>query len=112
RVVLDRELPDASEQAVADATTVFEGELPGLGRWEFDDVDARAVVQPTLTILGGDSDAIGRRFGDAHRWLLANLPNAEEVVLPGMTHLPQLQDPKAPAAAITSFWSRHPMSMG
>jgi pimeloyl-ACP methyl ester carboxylesterase len=112
RPILDRELPGAFEQAVIDATTVFEGELPGLGRWSFGEAEAGRIDQPTLSILGGDSDAIGRRFGDAHRWLLATLPNAEEVVLPGMTHLPQMQDPRATADAITSFWSRHPMSSG
>ncbi len=112
REILDRELPGAFDQAVVDATTAFHGELPGLGRWPFEEADARTVAQPTLTILGGDSDAIGRRFGDAHRWLLATLPNAEQVVLPGMTHLPQMQDPQATAAATTSFWARHPMSQG
>ncbi len=110
RPILDRALPGAFEQAVADATTVFEGELPGLGRWSFGETEARTIDQPTLSILGGDSDAIGRRFGDAHRWLLATLPNVEEIVLPGMTHLPQMQDPGVTAAAITNFWSRHPSS--
>lgn len=111
RETLDRELPGAFAQAVADAKTVFVGELPGLGRWRIDEVTAATIAQPTLSILGGDSDAIGRRFGDAHRWLLATLPNAEEVVLPGMTHLPQMQDPQATAAAITHFWAHHPMSV-
>jgi pimeloyl-ACP methyl ester carboxylesterase len=112
RAILDQELPEAFDQAVTDASTVFKSELPGLGRWSFDEADARTIDQPTLSILGGDSDAIGRRFGDAHRWLLATLLNAEENVLPGMTHLPQMQDPRATADAITSFWSRHPMSSG
>lgn len=110
RPVLDAALPGAFDQAVADARTVFAGELPGLDGWSFAEADACGIDQPTLSILGGDSDAIGRRFGDAHRWLLATLPNAEEVELPGMTHLPQMQDPTVTAAAITSFWSRHPMS--
>ena len=110
RPVLDAELPGAFEQAVADASTVFEGELPGLGRWSFDEAAARTINLPTLTILGGDSDAIGRRFGDAHRWLLATLPNADEVVLPGMTHLPQMQDPAFVAGAISRFWTAHPIS--
>jgi pimeloyl-ACP methyl ester carboxylesterase len=109
RPTLDHHLPGAFDQAVADATTVFEGELPGLLVWPFGEADARRIAQPVLSILGGDSDAIGRRFGDAHRMLLATLPNAEEVVLPGMTHLPQMQDPSLTAAAIVHFWSRHPM---
>lgn len=110
RPVLDRALPGAFAQAVVDAGTVFKGELPGLGRWSFSEADARRIGQPTLSILGGDSDAIGRRFGDAHRWLLATLPNAEEVVLSGMTHLPQMQDPSTTTDALTRFWSRHPIS--
>jgi pimeloyl-ACP methyl ester carboxylesterase len=110
RPVLDAALPGAFDQAVADARSVFAGELPGLDRWSFAEADARTIDQPALSILGGDSDAIGRRFGDAHRWLLATLPNAEEVELPGMTHLPQMQDPAATAASIASFWARHPMA--
>ncbi len=111
RPVLDRLLPGAFDQAVADASTVFEGELPGLLHASFGDLEAKRVIQPTLSILGGDSDAIGRRFGDAHRMLLASLPNAEEVVLPGMTHLPQMQGPHVTAEALTSFWARHPIAM-
>ena len=109
RSVLDRHQPGAFEQAVADAGTVFRGELPGLQRWPFGEAEARGITQPTLSILGGDSDAIGRRFGDAHRMLLASLPNAEGVVLPGTTHLPQMQDPQATAEALVAFWSRHPL---
>ena len=109
RPVLDRHLPGAFEQAVADSGTVFQGELPGLQRWPFGETEARRITQPTLSILGGDSDAIGRRFGDAHRMLLASLPNAEEAVLPGTTHLPQMQDPQATAEALVAFWSRHPL---
>lgn len=112
RPSLDQALPGAFEQAVADAGAVFDGELPSLGRWSFDETEARRITQPTLSVLGGDSDALGRRFGDAHRWLLATLPNAEEIILPGMTHLPQVQDPKVTAGAIASFWTRHPMSNG
>jgi pimeloyl-ACP methyl ester carboxylesterase len=112
RPILDWALPGAFQQAVADARTVFEGELPGLGRWSFGEAEAQTIERPTLTILGGDSDAIGRRFGDAHRWLLATFPNAEEVVLPGMTHLPQMQDPAATANAISGFWARHRMPKG
>lgn len=109
RAVLDRALPGAFEQAVADASTVFQRELPGLLRWSFGEAEARRINHPVLSILGGDSDAIGRRFGDAHRMLLASLPNAEEVVLPGTTHIMQLQDPNATAAALTDFWARHQM---
>jgi pimeloyl-ACP methyl ester carboxylesterase len=109
RPTLDRHLPSAFDQAVLDAKTVFQGELPGLLHWRFGEADARRVTQPVLSILGGDSDAIGRRFGDAHRWLLATLPNAGEVVLLGMTHLPQMQDPSLTAAALVAFWARHPI---
>ncbi len=109
RPTLDRLLPGVFDQAVADSPTVFLAELPGLLRWPFGEAEARRITQPTLSILGGDSDALGRRFGDAHRFLLAHLPNAEEVVLPGMTHLPQLQDSALTAAALIDFWARHPM---
>lgn len=107
RATLDRVLPGAFAQAVADAATSFESEFPGLLDWHFDESEARRVSQPTLSVLGGESEALGRRFGEAHRLLLAWLPQAEGFVLPGATHFMQVQDPPALAAALATFWARH-----
>ena len=106
---LERVLPGATAQAVADAGTWFERELPGQLAWRFGEAEARRLTPPALSVLGGESDALWSRFGETHRLLLAWLPRAEGVVVPGTTHLMQLQDPRGVAAALAAFWARHPL---
>lgn len=109
RTSLDRLLPGAFRQAVADAGTWFECELPGLLEWQFGEAEARAIQQPALSVLGGESEALWARFGEAHRLLLTWLPRAEGVVLPRVAHFMQLQDPAGVAGALAAFWARHPI---
>jgi pimeloyl-ACP methyl ester carboxylesterase len=62
RAVLDRVLPGAFDQQVADAETFFEQELPALQQWSFRQEDAKRVIQPVLGVVGrGVSSWI--RFG-------------------------------------------------
>ena len=112
RAALERAAPGAIAQAVADAGTSFEGELPGLLAWRFGEAEGRRLRQPALAVLGGESGALGPRFGEAHRLLLAWLPHAEGAVLPGTTHLMHLEDPRGLAAALAAFWARHPLPAG
>jgi pimeloyl-ACP methyl ester carboxylesterase len=65
-----------------------------------------------VSVLGGESDALWSRFGETHRLLLAWLPHAEGVVLPGATHFMQLQDPRGMAEALAAFWARHGFPAG
>jgi pimeloyl-ACP methyl ester carboxylesterase len=109
RPVLDRILPGAFDQAVADAGTTF-GELPGLLAWTFGVAEARRVTQPVLSVLGGESGALSPRFAEAHAWMLASMPHAETAVLPGTTHMMQVQDSRATAGALAAFWARHAMA--
>jgi pimeloyl-ACP methyl ester carboxylesterase len=112
RATLDRVLPGAFAQAVADAGTWFERELPGQLGWRFGEAEARRISQPTLSVLGGGSDALWSRFGETHRLLLAWLPNTEGFVLPGATHLMQLEDPRGMAEVLAAFWARHQLPAG
>ncbi len=112
RATLERVLPGAFAQAVADAGTWFEYELPGQLGWRFGEAEARRIRQPTLSVLGGESDALWSRFGETHRLLLGWLPHAEGFVLPGTTHLMQIQDPRAMAEALAAFWARHRLPAG
>jgi pimeloyl-ACP methyl ester carboxylesterase len=109
RAALERSLPGAFAQAVADAGTWYECESSGQLDWRFGEVEARRITQPTLSVLGGESDALWSRFGETHRLLLAWLPHSEGFVLPGATHLMQLQDPRGIAEALAAFWARHPL---
>ena len=66
---LVRTVPDGVEQAVADAGTFFQTDLPGIQEWRFGPEEARRVTQPVLGVLGADSDAVmvSPLFGEASR---------------------------------------------
>jgi pimeloyl-ACP methyl ester carboxylesterase len=106
---LDQLLPDAFDQAVTDAETWFEHEMPGLLKWNFGEAEVRCIRQPTLSMLGGQSDALWPRFGEVHQLLLAHLPRAEAFVLPDAAHFLQLEDRRGMAEALAAFWARHPL---
>ncbi len=105
-------LPGAFAQAVADAGTWFEREVSGQLGWRFGEAEARRISQPTLSVLGGESDAFWSRFGETHQLLLAWLPYAEGFVLPGATHFMLLQDPRGMAEALGAFWARYRLPAG
>ena len=112
RATLDRVLPGAFAQAVADAGTWFEREASEQLAWRFGEEEARRISQPTLSVLGGESDALWSRFGETHRLLLEWLPHAEEFVLPGSTHFMQIENPRGMAEALAAFWARHRLATG
>jgi pimeloyl-ACP methyl ester carboxylesterase len=105
---LDHALPGAFAQAVADAGTFFELEVPALLDWRFDAAEARQITQPVLSVLGGKSEALWDRFGETHKWILDWLPHAAGFVLPGATHLMQIEHPRGLAEALAAFYARHP----
>lgn len=112
---LDRTMPGAFSQAVADAATTFESELPALVNWEFLEADARRITQPALTVLGGGSVALSPRFGETYQLLLNWLPQAEGFVLPKATHFLHLESQAAArgmAVALAEFFARHPIPVG
>ena len=100
-------LPGAFDEAVADAATCFDSELPAVIESRFGEGEAGQVAQPTLLVLGGDSVALDPRFGETHRLLLDWLPNAEGVVVPGATHLLHIEAPDLLADALVEFYDRH-----
>ena len=112
RAALDRVLPGAFAQAVADAGTWFERELSGQLGWRFGEAEVRRISQPTLSVLGGESDALWSRFGETHRLLLAWLPHADGFVLPGATHFMQIENPRGMAEVLAAFWARYRLSSG
>jgi pimeloyl-ACP methyl ester carboxylesterase len=105
RATLDRVLPGAFDQAVADAGTFFGQELPAVRGWTFGPDDAARVRQPVLAVLGGGSAAVSPVFEERHRLLLAWLPDARPFVLPGATHLLHVHDPAGMAAALAGFFA-------
>ena len=110
RAWLDQAVPGAFAQAVADAETWFEREIPGLRGWSLGEAEVRRITPPVLAVLGGASDALWSRFGETHRLLLRWLPRAEGFVLPRATHGLQLQNPRGMAEALADFCARYPIS--
>jgi 3-oxoadipate enol-lactonase len=102
-------LPGAFDQAVADAATFFEAELPAGLEWAFGEDEAKRVAQPVLVVLGEKSVALHPRFAETQELLLSWLPNAEGFLLPGATHFLQVEKPRAMAEALADFFVRHPM---
>lgn len=94
------------EQAVKDAGTFFEVEMPALMQWQFGLAEAGALQTPALVVVGGNS--LGR-FRAAHTALLRALPRAEEKVIEGVGHELQMQQPQAVADAINVFLRKHPV---
>ncbi|HET9441585.1 MAG TPA: alpha/beta hydrolase [Longimicrobiales bacterium] len=92
------------EQAVADAATFFEVELPALQLWNFSAPDAAQLKVPTLIMVGGESTGARRA---AHNALLQAIPDAEEVVIFGAGHELQMKQPHAVAEAISKFLQKY-----
>jgi pimeloyl-ACP methyl ester carboxylesterase len=111
RPLLDRVLgPAAFQQAVTDADTFFGAEAPAGMQWHWDRVDASRLSQPLLAVVGADSDTISPVSTEGHQALLRRFPQAEPYVLPGATHLLQLQNAEDLSAALTDFFDRHPLN--
>jgi pimeloyl-ACP methyl ester carboxylesterase len=107
--VLERTIPGALEEAVADADTFFGQELPAVRAWSFGPAEAARVTQPALAVLGTETRQVTPVFDQRHELLLAWLPRVESFVLPGATHLLHLQNPTGMAAALAGFFARHPL---
>jgi pimeloyl-ACP methyl ester carboxylesterase len=109
RSVLDRVLPGAFAQAVADADAFFRIELPAVQQWSFTQADAGRITQPVLTVLGADSHTLWPGWIEVHQRVQAWLPQAEAFVLEGATHGLQIINPKGMAAGLVDFFARHPL---
>lgn len=107
---LQRVLPGAFEQAVIDAATCFEADLPIALDLRFGEAQARRIAQPVLVVLGERSVALDPRFAETYQLLLRWLPKAEGFILPGAAHFLQLENPHAMAEALADFYARHPLS--
>ena len=106
---LEHVLPGAFEQAVADAATWFEEDLPAVLDSRFGKAEAREITQPVLVVLGERSALLHPRFSETYRLLLDWLPNAEGFILPDAAHFLPVEHPRRLAEALTDFYARHPL---
>ena len=102
RSQLDRCLPGAFDEAVANADQFFQVELPAAARWSFGRDDARLVDQPILNVVGTETVP---RFVETAAMVQSLFPDAVRVELSGAGHLLMAQEPTTMATRLAEFWS-------
>jgi pimeloyl-ACP methyl ester carboxylesterase len=100
RATIERAVPGGVAQAVKDAATFFESELPAGPRWTFGPEQAAAITCPVLSVLGGQS---GPLFVEGRQLLHAWFPACQDADIVGATHLLPMEAPGPVAAAIAAF---------
>lgn len=110
--LINERVPGAVDQAIADAGTFFDLELPGLSEFNLDEALGAQLPMPALYVLGSESSAIAGAdgfFEQSKELLINKLPNAESITLDGMDHSMQLGFPERLAAVVAEFVARHPV---
>jgi pimeloyl-ACP methyl ester carboxylesterase len=100
RATVEQAVPGGIDQAVKDAATFFETELPAAPNWAFGPAQAAAITCPVLSVLGGGSSPL---FVQSRQLLHAWFPACQDADIVGATHLLQLQAPGPVAEAIAAF---------
>ena len=100
RAMIEQTVPGGIAQAVKDAATFFETELPAAPNWTFGPEQAAAITCPVLSVLGSRSSQL---FVEGRQLLHAWFPACQDADIVGATHLLQMQAPGPVAAAIAAF---------
>ena len=106
RAILEERVPGMVAQSLRDADTFFGVELPGLTQWHFGAEQAATIAQPTLSVLGSETQPL---WQEVDEMLRGSMPNIERCRVEGAGHLLHLQQPEAVARGIRAFLARHPM---
>jgi pimeloyl-ACP methyl ester carboxylesterase len=121
RMVADCLAPRAISQIMSDGDDAFAGDLTSLGVWTFGEDEAARITCPTLLVLGGASDETVRQgfaefgveaagvevFAEMIEVINSEIPQSVLVMLPGLNHALQMQDPIAVARALVPFLAQH-----
>jgi pimeloyl-ACP methyl ester carboxylesterase len=94
------------DQAVRDAGTFLQVEMPAAFAWNFTPEEARKIQQPVLSILGSDSP---ERAQKVHDVLTQWVPQTERAELPNAEHALPLMDPPGIANVAAEWFGRHPI---
>ena len=101
--------PEGLAQAVADADTFFQVEMPALGEWSFTEEKAKRIRQPVLAVVGAESAALWPGWEEIQDRVCTWMPQAEGFALPRATHALQMTHPRAMAERLAAFFARHPL---
>jgi pimeloyl-ACP methyl ester carboxylesterase len=102
RAELGAALPGGPEQANQDAPVTF-GELVGFGDWTLDGDGAGRLSCPIVYCWGSESGPLVEQLKDH---FLSLVPKAQSIVLPGVDHSMNTQDPALVAGAVAEFLAR------
>jgi pimeloyl-ACP methyl ester carboxylesterase len=100
RATIEQTVPGGIAQAVKDAVTFFETEVPGVPEWTFGPEQAGAITCPVLSVLGSNSSPL---FVEGRQLLHAWIPDCQDADIAGATHLLPMEAPGPVAAAIAAF---------
>jgi pimeloyl-ACP methyl ester carboxylesterase len=106
RAALDRVLPDAFAEALAEADLFFQAEMAAVGDFSFGLDDAERIAAPVLNVSGAESV---ERFRETSDLVESWFPQAERLTVPGAGHLLMVQNPTYLARGLGDFFARHPI---
>jgi pimeloyl-ACP methyl ester carboxylesterase len=107
RATLERVVPSAFAEALAEADLFFQAEMAAVQQFAFGPDDASRVTQPVLNVVGADSVP---RFVEGATLVQSWFPSAERLTIPAAGHLLMIQNPDAVADGLHSFFCRHPVA--
>ena len=107
RALVDRVLPGALTQAIADADTFFAVEFPALADWQFAPDDAKRIDCPVLRVSGTETI---EWFADSDAQLGDWFPLSERAAIQGCTHFVQMMKPGEVAQSLAGFFARNPLT--
>jgi pimeloyl-ACP methyl ester carboxylesterase len=97
---IERSVPRGITQAVKDAATFFDSDLPALSEWTFGPEQAAAITRPVLSVLGSATSPMFTEGRDLlHQWF----PQCQDADVAGATHLLQMEAPDPVATAVAAF---------
>jgi pimeloyl-ACP methyl ester carboxylesterase len=96
------------DQAVRDADTFLQVEMPAAYAWSFTPEDAKRIQQPVLSVLGVQSP---ERAQKVHQIVKQWIPQTQEVYLENAEHALPLMDPPGIAKTLAEWLSKHPMEV-
>lgn len=109
RALLEEGAPGTVAQAVKDAVTFFEVELPALGDWSFGPEQARRITQPVLSVYGTETEQL---WVEVAEFLRTNVAHVEDCEIDGVGHLLHGQRSEPVARGMAAFLARHPLDGG
>jgi pimeloyl-ACP methyl ester carboxylesterase len=106
REPLERTVPGAFGQAVAEADLFFQAEMPAVQHWSFGPSEAARIGQPVLNVLGARSEP---RFVEGSTLVQSWFPQAQRLEVPDAGHLLMVENAPALAHGLREHLARHPL---